>query len=26
MSVVVLAGWLGTRRLTVLPPLVILRE
>jgi len=26
MSVVVLAGWMGTRRLTVLPPLVILRE
>lgn len=26
MAVVVLAGWLGTRRLTVLPPLVILRE
>ena len=26
MSVVMLAGWLGTRRLTVLPPLVILRE
>ncbi|MDZ4201558.1 MAG: FtsX-like permease family protein [Gallionella sp.] len=26
MVVVVLAGWLGTRRLTLLPPLVILRE
>ena len=26
MSVVMLAGWLGTRRLTMLPPLVILRE
>jgi putative ABC transport system permease protein len=26
MSMVMLAGWLGTRRLTVLPPLVILRE
>jgi putative ABC transport system permease protein len=26
MGVVMLAGWLGTRRLTVLPPLVILRE
>ncbi|MBI4937087.1 MAG: FtsX-like permease family protein [Nitrosomonadales bacterium] len=26
MLVVMLAGWLGTRRLTVLPPLVILRE
>jgi putative ABC transport system permease protein len=26
MSVVMLAGWLGTRRLTVLPPLAILRE
>ncbi len=26
MVVVMLAGWLGTRRLTVLPPLVILRE
>jgi putative ABC transport system permease protein len=26
MAVVVLAGWLGTRRLMVLPPLVILRE
>ena len=26
MSVVMLAGWLGIRRLTVLPPLVILRE
>lgn len=26
MSVVVLAGWLGTRRLTLLPPLAILRE
>jgi len=26
MSVVMLAGWLGTRRLVVLPPLVILRE
>lgn len=26
MSVVMLAGWLGTRRLTSLPPLVILRE
>jgi putative ABC transport system permease protein len=25
MSMVMLAGWLGTRRLTVLPPLVILR-
>ena len=26
MAVVMLAGWLGTRRLTSLPPLVILRE
>ena len=26
MLVVMLAGWLGTRRLTVLPPLAILRE
>src|SRR5450759_1272801 len=26
MSVVMLAGWLGTRRLTMLPPLAILRE
>lgn len=26
MSVVMLAGWLGTRRLIVLPPLAILRE
>ena len=26
MGIVVLAGWLGTRRLTLLPPLVILRE
>jgi len=26
MLVVMLAGWLGTRRLTMLPPLVILRE
>jgi putative ABC transport system permease protein len=26
MGVVMLAGWLGTRRLTMLPPLVILRE
>ncbi|HEU0189096.1 MAG TPA: FtsX-like permease family protein, partial [Gallionella sp.] len=26
MLVVMIAGWLGTRRLTVLPPLVILRE
>ncbi|HEY8888223.1 MAG TPA: FtsX-like permease family protein [Gallionella sp.] len=26
MSVVMLAGWLGTRRLIMLPPLVILRE
>lgn len=26
MSVVMLAGWLGTRRLTLLPPLSILRE
>jgi putative ABC transport system permease protein len=26
MAVVMLAGWLGTRRLTALPPLVILRE
>jgi putative ABC transport system permease protein len=26
MGVVMLAGWLGTRRLVVLPPLVILRE
>ena len=26
MGVVMLAGWLGTRRLTSLPPLVILRE
>jgi putative ABC transport system permease protein len=26
MLVVMLAGWLGTRRLAVLPPLVILRE
>ncbi len=26
MSVVMLAGWLGTRRLTALPPLAILRE
>ena len=26
MSVVMLAGWLGTRRLTLLPPLAILRE
>jgi len=24
--VVMLAGWLGTRRLTTLPPLAILRE
>jgi putative ABC transport system permease protein len=26
MSVVMMEGWLGTRRLTMLPPLVILRE
>jgi len=26
MLVVMLAGWLGTRRLTTLPPLAILRE
>lgn len=26
MTVVMLAGWLGTRRLTMLPPLAILRE
>ena len=26
MAVVMLAGWLGTRRLTMLPPLAILRE
>jgi hypothetical protein len=26
MLAVMLAGWLGTRRLTALPPLVILRE
>ena len=26
MLVVMLAGWLGTRRLAVLPPLAILRE
>ncbi len=26
MCVVMMAGWLGTRRLTMLPPLVILRE
>jgi putative ABC transport system permease protein len=26
MSMVMLAGWLGTRRLTMLPPLAILRE
>jgi putative ABC transport system permease protein len=26
MGAVMLAGWLGTRRLTTLPPLAILRE